>query len=337
MKKSLLVLVLCVCAMGFLFANGAAESGTPSSAKPLTLKISISETTTDIKAGVLKDMIKEIEEKSNGSMKFELYCSNELGSLGDVVEQTKIGANIISGTSGDFYANYGAPDILATSLPYVLSTMDQVDKLDGSDLFKKWSDAIQKQSGLKLLCMNWSSSPRDVISSKPIKSVADFKGLKIRVPGLSMDAFFTNLGASTMTMAFSDVYTSMQQGMVDAAEAGLSGLYGFSIQEVGKNVYQSEHSLAPAVWSMSGKIWDSMSAENQKILVDAFRKYGRIYSEKGFASQDSYIEKMKAAGVTFVKPSDADKQAMQKAAFATFDAFPELSKDLADQISAIIK
>ena len=335
MRKTLCLLLIVMIAMSSLFAGGTSEKAKV--ADSVVLKISISEPSTDLKAEVLRDMVAEIEEKTSGAITFQMHYSNELGSLGDVVEQVQMGANILTGTSGDFYASYGAPDILATSLPYVLPTIESVEKMDKSELFATWADQIEKASGMKILCMNWSSSPRNVISSKPINSVADFKGLKIRVPGLAMDAFFGGLGASTMTMAFSDVYTSIQQGMIHAAEAGLSGLYSYSIQEVAKNVYLSEHSLAPTVWVMSANIWNSISEENQKILVDALRKYGLIYSEKGFASQDEFIQKMKDAGVKFVTPSASDKEAMQKAGLATFSHFPELSKDLGDKISKIIK
>lgn len=335
MKKvlvSILALIICV---SVVFANGSVESAV--SAKPVTLKISISETPTDVKVGVINEMISEMESLSNGGLKFELYCSNELGSLGDVVEQTKIGANIISGTSGDFYASYGAPDIMATALPYVLSTIDQCENLNKSDLFKEWAEQIEKASGLRIFNIGWVSTPRDIISTKPINSIKELEKFKIRVPGAAMDAFFTNLGSSTMTMAFSDVYTSLQQGMIDGAEAGISGLYAYSLHEVGKYVYQSEHSLAPAIWSMSAKIWNSLSEKNQKIIVDTFSKYSRVYGDKGLQLQNDYIQKMKDAGVKFVQTSEADKKAMAEAAVKSMAAFPKLSSNLAERIANAVK
>lgn len=334
MKKVLTVLAVLMMCVGIAFASGSAEGNGP---KVTTLKISISESPADIKSQLINDMIKEMEELSGGELKFELYCSNELGSLGDVVEQTKIGANIISGTSGDFYASYGAPDIMATALPYVITTVDECENLNNSDLFKEWADAIEAESGLKLFNIGWCSTPRDIISIKPINSIDDLSGFKIRIPGAAMDAFFSALDASTMSMSFSDVYTSMQQGMIDGAEAGISGLYSYSLQEVGKYVFMSEHSLAPAVWSMSSAVWNSLSEENQKILVETFEKYSRIYAEKGLELQQEYIDKMKAEGVTFVYPSDADKTAMADAAAEAMASFPELSEGLSDRIAEAMK
>ncbi len=349
MKKfSVLFLVLCMtlslCACGSSQNSTTAvpnetssvTQGSAQTQAPVVLKISIAETNTDVKAEVLDDMIAEIETATNGEITFEIYYSNELGSLADVTEQMKMGGNILAGTSGDFYASYGCADIMACALFYVFPTGEDVDKLNESQLFASWRDQIEAASGLKILCCNWSSAPRSILSTKPINSVDDIKGLKVRVPGLAADAFFTNLNASTMTMAFSDIYTNMQQGMVEAAEAPLSTLYAYSLQEVAKYCYLSEHSLAPSCWAMSADIWNSLSAENQNILQSALTKYGKIFTEKGIATQDAFRANMEAAGVTFVKPSEADKVVMQQAGMDSFSSFPDMTPGIADEIAKII-
>ena len=108
------------------------------------LKISIAETSTDIKADILKDLVSEVEGTTDGRIKFEIYYSNELGSLSDVTEQMAMGGNILAGTSGDFYATYGSPDIMATALQYALPTPEAVQKFNDSPLFKKMADDIEK-------------------------------------------------------------------------------------------------------------------------------------------------------------------------------------------------
>lgn len=332
MKKFLVLALAILIATGSIFASGASE-GTPES---VTLKISIAEPSTDLKADVLREFTAEVEEATSGAIKFETYYSNELGSLADVIEQIQMGANIITGTSGDFFASYGAPDIMATALQYVVPTQDAVEKLNDSELFEQWSQQIEEASGIKVLCMNWGVAPRSVISTKPINSVGDFKGLKIRVPGLAADSFFSALGASTMTMTMTDVYTGMQQGMVDAVEASLSTLYSYSFQEVAKYVYLSEHSLAPMVWAMSASVWNKISPENQQILLDALDKYGYEFTKLGFDTQPEYINLLEEAGCTIVTPTEEDKAFMQEKGLGTFEDFPEMTPGLADEISKII-
>jgi TRAP-type C4-dicarboxylate transport system substrate-binding protein len=316
-----------------VFAAGQKENG---AAKPVVLKISIAETSNDVKADVLDDFIAEVEAATEGRIKFEMYYSNELGSLADVTEQMVMGGNILAGTSGDFYATYGSPDIMATALFFALPSADSVQKFNDSALFAKMADDIEKASGLKMLAMNWAAAPRSVISTKPLNSVNDLRNLKIRVPGAAAASFFQALGSATESMPFSDIYTAMSQGVLQAAEAPLSTLYGYSLHEVAKYVYLSEHSLAPSCWAMSAKIFNSLSAGDQKILQDAINKYGRIFTAKGLETEGEYRQKMEEAGVTFIAPTATDIARLKEAGKASFDTFPEMSKGLYDQISSII-
>lgn len=332
-KVRQIVLALLVLSIStLLFAAGQAET----SAKPVVLKISIAETSTDIKADILKDLVAEVEGATNGRIKFETYYSNELGSLADVTEQMVMGGNILAGTSGDFYATYGSPDIMATALQYALPTPDAVQKFNDSPLFKKMADDIEKASGLKMLCMNWAAAPRSVMSTRPINSVADLRNLKIRVPGAAAASFFQALGSATESMPFSEIYTAMSQGVLQACEAPLSTLYSYSLHEVAKNVYLSEHSLAPSCWAMSAAIFNKLTPEDQKTLQDAMNKYGKIFTQKGLETQASYRQKMEDAGVKFVKPSAQDVETLKMAGKASFAMFPNMSAGLFDQISAII-
>ena len=151
-----------------------------------------------------------------------------------------------------------------------------------------------------------------VISTKPVRTIGDFKNLKLRVPGAAAASFFQALGSATESIPFSEIYTAMSQGVLEAAEAPLSTLYAYSLHEVAKNIYLSEHSLAPSCWAMSAKIFNGLTAEDQKILQDAMNKYGRIFTQKGLETEADYRAKMEAAGVTFVKPSAADVETDRK-------------------------
>lgn len=314
-----------------------AVCGAATAVAPVLLKISIAESSGDIKGAILEEFAKKVTERTGGGIRFEIYYSNELGNLADVTEQIAMGANILSGTSGDFYADYGSADIGALALCYVLPTPESVNKFNESALFKKICDEIEASSGLKMLCMNWAAAPRSVLSTRPLRSVADFKGLKIRVPGAAAAAFFEALGAATESMPFSEIYTAMSQGILDACEAPLSTLYSYSLHEVAKNVYLSEHSLAPSCWAMSARIFNALPKEYQGVLIEELTRAGKKFTEQGLATQAEYREKMEAAGVVFTTPSDTDKRILQEAGIASFSAFPAMTPGLADQIADIIK
>lgn len=313
-----------------------AADATNAPVKPVVIKYSTAESPTSVLAQVMTDLIAEVDEKSNGTIIFEPYYSNELGSLADVTEQMTLGGNLMANASGDFYATYGCPDILSSALFYAVPDKEALQKLNASDLFASWCDQIEEASGIKILCCNWAAAPRNIISTKPINSVADIKGLKIRVPGTAADAFFSALGASTMSMPFSEVYSNLDSGMIEAAEAALGGLYDYALHEVAKYVFLSEHSLAPACVAISSSVWNELTPENQKILKDALVKYGDIYTQKCLDLNDEYRAKMEEAGVTFAEPSAEDIEAMKAAGAASFASFPELSDGLAEKLAAAI-
>ena len=149
-----------------------AADATNAPVKPVVIKYSTAESPTSVLAQVMTDLIAEVDEKSNGTIIFEPYYSNELGSLADVTEQMTLGGNLMANASGDFYATYGCPDILSSALFYAVPDKEALQKLNASDLFASWCDQIEEASGIKILCCNWAAAPRNIISTKPINSVA---------------------------------------------------------------------------------------------------------------------------------------------------------------------
>lgn len=142
-----------------------AADATNAPVKPVVIKYSTAESPTSVLAQVMTDLIAEVDEKSNGTIIFEPYYSNELGSLADVTEQMTLGGNLMANASGDFYATYGCPDILSSALFYAVPDKEALQKLNASDLFASWCDQIEEASGIKILCCNWAAAPRNIIST----------------------------------------------------------------------------------------------------------------------------------------------------------------------------
>jgi TRAP-type C4-dicarboxylate transport system substrate-binding protein len=335
MKKFVVVLFVAVLALTAVFANGSSERTAPAaSSAPLLFRVSMPEAATDNKALAIQQVVKGIEEKTQGRVKFEVYYNGELGTFTDTIEGISLGSNIIDGTSGDAWAPYGSPDMTALNLMYLYPDSASVQRFNRSDLFKQMQDELEKNSGIKVVAMNWCCAPREVLSTKPINSVADLKGIMIRVPLPPYVAFFKRLGASTVNMTMSEVYTGMQQGMLDACEFPLNTIYTNSLQEVAKYVYLSDHTYAPCVWGLSAALFNKMSPEDQKVFVDEFEAGGEYFTKLNEDNMQEYKEKLQAAGVKFVTPSEADKAVMRQAATDAVKDFPELSEGLIDRVKA---
>lgn len=323
MKKTI-AMILTLALVFSLCISATAES--------VVLKVNMSESAEDNKAKAIDVVCANITERTEGRVTFEIYHNGELGSFADDIEAIAAGANIVDGTSGDAYAPYGCDDMTALNLMYIYQSPEEVTRFNSSDLFKEMCDELEANSGIKMLCENWSCAPRCVLSTTPINTVEDFKGKIIRVPLAPYVAFFTRLGCSTQKMTMAETYTAMQQGTVDACEFPLGTIYTNSLYEVGKYIYLSEHTYAPCCWSMSSAIFNGLSAEDQAVVMEEFEKGGDYFTQLNLDTVDDYKAKLTEAGVTFVTPSDSDKAVMSAAAADAVNDFPELSDGLIERI-----
>jgi TRAP-type C4-dicarboxylate transport system substrate-binding protein len=338
MKKLLTVLGIALLSCA-LFANGATETtATPAKAgtagEKMLFRVSMPEASTDNKALAIKQVVENIEKRTEGRVSFEVYYSGELGNFTDTIEGISLGSNIIDGTSGDAYAPYGCPDMTALNLMYLYPDSDSVMRFNDSDLFKQMCAELEAKSGIKMICMNWCGAPREVLSTKPINSVKDLKGIMIRVPLPPYVSFFKRLGCSTVQMTMAEVYTGMQQGMLDACEFPLGTIFTNSLQEVAKYCYLSSHTFAPTCWGMSGALFNKLSKDDQAIFVEEFSKGGEYFTQLNKSNMADYQKKLEAAGVKFVEPSEEDKKVMAAAASDAVKDFPELSAGLVDKLLA---
>lgn len=300
-------------------------------AEPITLRVNMSEGAASNKSLAIEEVKKEIEEKTEGRVLVEIHNNGELGTFQDDVEAIVSGANIVSGTSPSAYCDYGSPDLMGLDLMMCMRSYEDCDTLNQSELFAELSRQLEESSGIKALAVNWGNMPRCVLANKPINTVEDLKGMIIRVPLATYIAFFSRLGCTTQSMTLSDTYTALSQGTIDACEFGYDTLYNNSMYEVAKYCYVTQHTYAPSLWSMNADLFYSMSEADQQVVMDAFYHGGQIFEKMNDENMTEYRTKMEEQGVTFVEPSEADKEILAAAAVDSANDF-NLSEGLMERI-----
>ena len=300
-------------------------------AEPITLRVNRAEGAASNKSLAIEEVKKEIEEKTEGRVLVEIHNNGELGTFQDDVEAIVSGANIVSGTSPSAYCDYGSPDLMGLDLMMCMRSYEDCDTLNQSELFAELSRQLEESSGIKALAVNWGNMPRCVLANKPINTVEDLKGMIIRVPLATYIAFFSRLGCTTQSMTLSDTYTALSQGTIDACEFGYDTLYNNSMYEVAKYCYVTQHTYAPSLWSMNADLFYSMSEADQQVVMDAFYHGGQIFEKMNDENMTEYRTKMEEQGVTFVEPSEADKEILAAAAVDSANDF-NLSEGLMERI-----
>lgn len=184
-------------------------------------------------------------------MEIVTYPDSQLGKKSALIDSMLMGENVCTLADGAFYADYGVPDFGIVFGPFLFDNWDQCWKLTTSQWYKDQSDKLEKK-GLKLLASNWIYGERHTLTTKPVNTVNDLKGLKIRVPGNKIQTEgFNALGATATGMPLGEVYQALQSKTIEGAENPLGTLYGRKLQEVAKYLILDGHVKNFTTWVVS--------------------------------------------------------------------------------------
>jgi TRAP-type transport system periplasmic protein len=308
-------------------------SSTPASTeKPLKIKVGHALQTTDPRhIGVLK--FKElVEKRSGGSVTVEVFPNSLLGPEDEMIGGLQNGTMDMVNTATSHLVNL-VPEFGAYDLPYLVSDRSQVPKVLDGQFGRGLLDRLQKVGIVGL--SYWEAGFRNVYSKKPLPDLASIKGQKIRVPGTPVyTSTLTAFGAIATPMALGEVYSAIQQGTVDGAENLLSYYYHSKQYEVAKNLAMTNHAILPGVMLISKKLWDTLSPDRQKLIMDASVEAGLYERDLEYADSDAAVEKLKAAGVTITKP---DLAPFIQATRGVYDKYTDkIGADLMAQIKAMV-
>jgi len=271
-------------------------------------------------------MGKLLAEQTKGRLGIRVYASGSLGTEKDTIEQLRIGGlDMMRINSAPL--NSVVPESIVTGLPFVFRNTEHMRKvLDGpigDDILKS-----MESQGLVGLAFYDSGARSFYTVKKPIKSVADMKGMKVRVQQSDLFvAMVEALGANPTPMPYGEVYTALKTGIVDAAENNWPSYESSRHFETAKYYNQSEHSLAPEVLVFSKKIWDTLPKEDQALIRKA-AKDSVPHMRKLWDEREVKSRKIVEAAGTQVVPI-ANKQEFidaMKPVYAKFANTPRLQE-----------
>ena len=279
-----------------------------------------------------------LEQKSNRSMVIETYPSSQLGSKNDLIDQMIAGQPVVTLADGAFYADRGVKDFGIVFGPFLFDNWDQCWKLVKSQWYADKSKELEGK-GLKILGSNWVYGARHTLTTKPVNSVEDLKGMKIRVPNNAIQVKgFEVLGAVPTPMPLGDTYTALQQGTIDGVENPLPVLYNGKFQEVAKYLILDGHVKNFTTLVCGTQFFNTLTPEQQKLLIETCEEAGLYNNEQQAASEKEVLEKFRNEGVTVVEPSNTVLQGFHDAAKKFYD-LPDFgwSKGLYDTVKSAMQ
>jgi tripartite ATP-independent transporter DctP family solute receptor len=205
------------------------------------------------------------------------HPAGQLGSAREVVEQLKLGAVDITVTDTAYMSNV-QPELAAFQLPFLFSGWDHAERAMDGEPGKVVSDLLLKNQGVRVISFMHNGF-RDVMSvKKPMTSIEDFKGVKFRSPPIPIWVrMFEALGATPVTVDWSEVYQAMQAGLADGLEGTAEGFVNSKLFEVGKFVAKTGHMYNLMMLAINERRFRSLGEKERAVLVACaadFRKAG---------------------------------------------------------------
>lgn len=273
----------------------------PTTAAPIDVRYSLWAKPGEAQHTATLKFAEVLEKESNGKFKVTVYPGNQLGTPKEMLAQLALNITQIE-ASGD----PGLKEMEMLALPYLMNDMANYTSIIASPVGKTWNERLIKERKVRLLGI-LPRSPRQISANKVINGVADLKGMKIRVP--ERDYYvqsFIAFGAKPTPMAFKEVYTSLQTGVVDGQENPIETIWAMKFHEVQKSVAIVDYIKKPAWVKISEPFWQTLSTQDRELFQRAQRASEAVVKELLGKQQKELIAKMEAAGLVITHPDQEE-------------------------------
>jgi len=281
----------------------------------------------------MKYMAKQLKKKSNGKLQIKVYPSGQLGDEREALELLQIGSIGMTKVSAAAVESFN-PNFKAVDMPYIFKNDKQRFRVLQSKIGKSLLLGSQKY-WMRGLCYYDAGSRSFYSTNKPIRKPSDLKGMKIRVQNSDIAVqMVQQLGGSATPVPFGELYSALQQGVVDGAENNPPSLYFSRQYEVSKYYSLDKHTSIPDVLFISTILWNQLNSQQQKWIQEAADESAK-YERKLWAQlTKKSLKEIKESGVKIIHP---DKSLFAKKVQPMYERYKTEHPDLYKKIQAIIQ
>ena len=276
-----------------------------------------------------------ISKCSRGQVVVDIFPGGQMGNEGALIDQLRLGG-VDFANSGASFLSRNFPHLGISSQPYIFRDRNQAVSYARSDVLRELMNGWEKATG-QILLSSYYASAFQVVAQVPMRTPADIKGKKIRIPDApSWAVFFNAVNANPVPMALGEVYLAMRQGLLDGANLPLAVAASIKVPEVAKVVNMTFHQMEMAMLLAGAQTRSRLNAEQWTCVQQGGNLYANIAQTETVKGEDQLRADLTAKGaIQFV---DVDIPAYQKAVASVIDnavkagTFPQ---DLVDRVRAV--
>jgi tripartite ATP-independent transporter DctP family solute receptor len=314
---------------------GILPAGVVSAQQKMVLKASDVHPTGYPTVEAVENMGRKLEKATNGRLSVQMYASMQLGGEKEAIEQAQVGAiqfaRVSVGALGPVI-----DELNVLNMPYLFRSTAHMQKVIDGPIGQELMDKVTNNPKAGLVALAWMDAGARSLydTKKAIKTIADLKGMKFRVMGNPMFVDMMNaLGGNGVSMGYDQVFNALQTGVVDGAENNPPSFVFDNHYQVAKFYTLDEHLIVPEMVVFSKKTWDTLSKDDQALLI----KFGREAQAEERVLWTKYekdaMEKARAAGITITEI--ADKKPFQDAVKPVWDKYGPKYADMIKRIQAV--
>lgn len=242
-----------------------------------------------------------IEERSNGSIDVRIFTDSQLGNQREMVEQLRSGTLEMTWVTTGFFGSW-VPEMGALEIGYLFKDREHAFRAFAGPLGDEVATGVE-QHGVELLGFFEAGMRHLTNSKRPINGPADLEGLKIRTPKSTYHLrTLEMMGANATPMAFNELYTAMEQGVVDGQENPLSNIYNAKFSEVNKYLALTGHLHLTHMVLYSADLWKDLTPEQQEIIRSSVIDAQQVQRDKVASDDASLLDELKKQGMEVTEP-----------------------------------
>ncbi|MBB6448647.1 tripartite ATP-independent transporter DctP family solute receptor [Geomicrobium halophilum] len=260
-----------------------------------------------------------VEENSNGSLTVEIYPDSQLGA------EEEFYAGVQSGTT-----EMGVPGMImqdevekiaVAEWPFLFEDYDHVQNVLNGEIGDELTEDLEDIHGVKAL--SWSANGFRMLSSnQTIESMEDLNGLRVRTPNIpNYIELWERMGTTVSPLPIDEIFTSLEQGVVDAQENPVASVRASGWYEVQSDILESRHMFSPNMYVINAQFYDGLSEEEQQIVEEAAIESAEYQFELMENSYEEDKEYLESEGVNFTNPSEEFQEQMIDAAEPMYEDF----------------
>lgn len=258
----------------------------------------------------MEKLSEELAEETDGRINIQHFPAGQLGNDGQIVDGVKLGS-IDIGMVGTIQSKVTE----ALYLPFLFEDAEHMHAVLDGEIGETLKERFEEETGIKMIGFVYYPSRVLTVNSKDIQTPEDLKGLTVRVPEMPpMVETWKALGAKPTPIAFTELFSSLQQGVVDAQENPYEIIVNNSFYEVQDTVIETHHALPVRFLIMNKDKYELLSDDEKQLLDEKWLETSMYIEELYMEQEEEYIEKLKEEGMKFIEPD--------------IDSFREATKDV---------